>query len=467
VTIHRPQCRLGLSVVLDGRGRPNTKPLYIPAQPRSCTVSRNGYSEADTWTADFDARHLPIDPDLIASLSARVYMWDGQDGDEGKEWATLGHEMIRGLADEPEMNVGIDDGAITVAGRDYTAVLDPEWNPRHKVPSGRPLDETIQYIADSAAPPGTAARFLVDWQATDQDGWPVTPPICGGLTRSTKKKGQWVKAGKTHWEVIYDLAIAHGFIVYVRDSTIIVQNPATQTRATLAQAPAMIYGKNIVSLNVTRKLARNVVPTIVIVAWDPKQRKQVEVKYPADKNDVITALKVERDQIERVPAPKGIFDVDSLRRYARMRHDMLGRCEAVYKVKTRHLAAPAPNGDMRDLLRLQAGDPVSINFDPFNGEAMRKLERSQRVEHLRALGYGAALSSFVAEHFDRLEQFRQPYYVRTATYTYDANDGLEIEIEAVNYASEAREDHFAGIRSFGSAVLGTLVSRPIGGGGEV
>ena len=464
MTIFRPECRLAITTVFDGRGKPNTRPLYQAVQPRACTVSRNGYNEADTWSADFGIRELPLDPDLIASMAARIYMWDGQDGDAGQEWATEAHEMVRGLVDEPEMDT--ETGIFTIPGRDYTAVLDPEWNPKKTVPAGRPLDETIQLIADSAAPENTTARFLVDWQAFDDDGKRLEPPVCGGMRRSSKKKGLWVKAGKTHWEVIYDLAISHGFIVYVRDSKIIVTTARTQTKASLAAAPTLIYGKHIVNLTVSRKLARNVVPTIIVVAWDPMTRKRIEVKYPENKHDVLTALKVERDQIERVPAPKGIYDVDTLRRYARMRHELLGRCEAVYKVKTRHLAVQREVtrdgttmtiGRPADLLKLQAGDPIGIVFDPFNGESMRKLSRGQRVEHLRAMGYSENLSTFVAEFYDRLEQFRQPYYVRTVTYTWSADDGLEIEIEAVNYASEIREDKFAGVRSFARSVTSALV----------
>lgn len=441
MAVFHPRCRALLSVVFDGRGGPNSAPLTVEARPQSATVNRNGYHEADTWSLEFDARALPFDPELIASVAARVYMFDAE-GDDQREWALERYEMVRGLADEAEL--AVEDGQrFILSGRDYTGVLDPEWDPRKKVPAGRPLDKTIEEIADLAAPPGTLARFEVVF---DSDR-PI--PTCGGLQRSTKKKGLWVKPGKTYWDLIYDLAVAHGFIAFVRDSQIIITDPRTQNRATLAEAPRVVYGRHLLSLRAQRRLAKERVPQIEIRAWDPKGRKPITVTYPTKRNTITTGLGTKKDEVLRLPAPDGVVDRDALLRYAQLRYELMARAETTYTFGTRHLAVGRndnlPDADRRDfdMLRLDAGSAVVIAFDSFNGEQMRVLDTGQREEHLRSQGYSGAVSAFVARNYERLDQFRQPYYVRTVSYEWSDDDGLEITVEAVNYASEAREQRFA------------------------
>lgn len=437
----RPRCRAQLTVKFDGRGGPD-KTITIECAPRAATVRRNSYAEADTWSLEVDARVLPFDPDLIASCAARIYMWS-DDGHESKEWATESNEMIRGLADDIGLVFG-EGQALGISGRDYTGILDPEWDPRQKVPSGKPLDQTIQDIADAAAPETTSARFLVAVQSTR------SMPICGGLQRSTKKKGLFVKQGKTHWDVIYDLAIAHGFIVFVRDSTIVISDPREHSARTIPFAPRVAYGRHLTSLEVERKFAKERVPQIKISAWDPKTKKPVTVLYPEHRTDVTTAIGLKKDEILRYPPQLGVTDREGLRAQAKAWFDNLARAESTYKFKTLYLEIPIGAADLLapsstigsasfDLLRLDTGSAVSIAFDPFNREAMRALTAGQRVEHLEAMGYAPTVASFVADNYDRLEQFRQPYYCQGVEFTYSHDEGLTIEVDAANFACEPRE----------------------------
>lgn len=430
MTSYHPRCQALLSVVLDGRGGGDSAPLLVEATPISATVCRNGYHDADTWSLEFDARALPFDPEIIRSAAAFVYMYAADGLDDRREWAVPAYEMVRGLADDGEIHLSDDGQTVTMEGRDYTGLLlDAEWDPRKRIPFGGPLDETIQDIADAAAPPGTRARFEVVWDSLE----PV--PRAGAAHRSTKKKGLWVKPGKSYWDVIYELAISNGFIAYVQGEEIIVTDPNTQTRATLEQAPKLVYGRNLDSLSVSRRLTKERVPQIKLVAWDPGSGKHVEVVFPDRGEKVTDGLGNKKDEVLVFPAPKGVRDRDTLRRIARARHANLARAESTYRAETIHLESL----DGQDLLRLQAGSPVSLIFDPFNGEQMRALTSAQRVEHLIALGYSPRLAAFVADRFDRLDQFRQPYYTTEVEYRWSIDDGLTIAIEAKNYAYEARE----------------------------
>lgn len=442
-----------IEVVFDGRGAPNSIPYHIEVDPRSCSISLNGFYEADTFQMEFDARLLPFDPDQIAYCAVRVYMWDEQQNQLFyTEWAIEGNEMIRGLVDDVETKIVGEDNIVVFTGRDYTALLaDAEWDPKIKVASGRPLDVIVQEIADKAAPDGTRARFEVRWEGEED------PPRCGGLHRSTKKKGLWVKPGKSYWDVIWDLCIQHAYVPHIEGSTIIIGEPVTQTKKSLEQAPRLIYGQHLTMLSMKRKFSREMVPQIVMRAWDPITKKQIEVVYPKKRNVQITGtdalgtpLTVKKDEQLFFPAPAGVTDKTAMLRHARNRFYHLGRGETVYSMSTSHLWVDGIGENFDgsaigevNMLRLRPGYAIGIQFDPFHQDLLRKLEIGERVERIVQLGYSTQVATFVANNLDRMEMFKQNYYYNRGNINYSIDDGIEIEIEAANFSYEVREVYFA------------------------
>lgn len=424
-------------------------------RPRTCTVNRNGYHEADTWNMTFDLRVFPFDPELIASVFVRIYMWDDRFG-PGYEWAVDSNEMVRGIADDDTIKIDKTQNEFKISGRDYTAILDPEWDPRKPIPAGIPLAAAVQQIADTAAPDTSDARFEVVWDVRDDDGNDLPPEdfLSNGSARSTKKKGMWVKQGKTTWDVIYDLVIQNGFICFVKGSQIVITNPRTQTSGELLAAPTIAHGRNLRSLEATRKLAKERVPRIRIVYWDAGGKRQFDVVYPEKDQKLEIGLGLKKNEDLIIPAPTYCHDADSARRFAKMRWELMARAETTYKIETRHLVAPRGDGsnflakkaasffgvdDGFDLLRLQAGDAIAVRFDPFNQESMRALDVGQREDFLAGLGYHPRVAAFVADNFERLDQFRQAYYVRDAEYEYAHDNGITVTVTGVNFAYERRE----------------------------
>jgi hypothetical protein len=495
--IFKPRCGALMHATIDGRGAPNKIITVRNLRPRSCVVARNGYHDADTWNAEFDLRVLPFDPETIASIAIRVYMWEGDqyDGDTTGRWAIDQYEMVRGLADDDTIHVDRSRNRLNLSGRDFTALLDPEWDPRQPIRAGVPLMQEVQRIADSAAPPGTTARFLVVWQVVDENGVQIDPNsiLSNGSARSTKTRGMWVKQGKTTWDVIYDLVIQNGFICFVRDSTIVITTPRSQMSGDLSTTPVVTYGRDLSELEVTRKMARKRIPRVRISYWDAKLTQKFEVVYPAagtpgvlspnvdptDKTKLTLALGLKKNEDLVIPAPPYCHDQVSALRHAKMRWESMAREESTYKIKTRFLTLPRgqntngsnvdaissadgnasvqndgtstggqqlrnPVGAQEfDMLQLQAGQAISVRFDPFNKEEMRSLNQGQRTQFLVGLGYEARVASFVAQNFDRLDQFTQPYYVKKAEYTYSHEDGLEIEVTGENFTYERQQLEFA------------------------
>lgn len=433
MTTWYPRCEAQLEVVFDGRGAPDTSPLLIDARPKTANVSRNGYAEADTWSMEFDARALPLDPDLIRGCAVAIFMFSAASLDDRREFAVPEHRMVIGLCDEASLELGEDGQVVRLEGRDATALLlDQEWDPRDKIPSGRPLDVTVRSIAEKAVPPGGRFHFVVLYESDDRP----QPPIVGATRRSTKKKGLWVKPGTDYWTVIYRLCLASGFIAFVKDDVIVITDPRTQTSKSLAVAPRMAYGRNLQSLKVTRRLGKEMVPQIKIRTYDPRTRKHVEVIYPERHEAPQTGLGTDKDEQLLLPAPDGVFDKSDLRHYAKTRYDTMARAEAAYSFETKHLTGL--DNDF-DLFQLDAGTPMYLQFDPFNAEQMRALGPAQRAEHIRSLGYSDRIAVFVGKHFDRLTQFEQAFYIQSATFAWSNTDGLTISGEAANYACETRE----------------------------
>lgn len=410
----------------------------------------NGFYEADTFSLEFDARLLPFDPDQVAYLAIRIYMWDSQTDSDRAEWATLDNLMISGLADDIETCLVGEDQHVKVSGRDYTAVLlDTEWDPKKSVASGDDLQVVVQRIADEAAPEGTRARFLVVWNGVEP------PPAVGSLHRSTKRKGLWVKPGKTYWDVIWDLCLQHAYVPRVDGSTIVIEEPITQTKRSLEFAPRLIYGQTLTKLEIKRKFSHEKVPQIIITAWDPDTEKLIEIVYPEKRNITVgqagttdalgIPLTVKKDDQVYLPAPKGITDPKALKRYARMEFYRRGRGETVYNLQAKHLVVDdvVMDGAELSLLRLKPGYAVGVHFEPFNQEHLRALQIGQRVEFITSRGYHPAVAQFIAENIDRIELLKQDYYYNRGNFTYSIDDGIEIEIEAGNFASEVREVFFA------------------------
>jgi hypothetical protein len=93
------------------------------------------------------------------------------------------------------------------------------------------------------------------------------------------------------------------------------------------------------------------------------------------------------------------------------------------------------------LLHLRAGDAVQVAFDAFNDEQMRALKTEElRVQRLRELGYSQVVANLVATNYQHINQFKNPWYTKTASFDWDVQSGLQIEVEGVAFILPKRDD---------------------------
>lgn len=432
-SVYYPQCAAILSVVFDGLGGNDTEPLQIVTRPRSANVSLNGYNEADTFSLEFDARVLPIDPQQIRSAAVGIYMFEGDGLGTPDDWARRENQVIVGLVDDASLSMSEDGQVVSWSGRDYTALLlDIEWDPTTRVDTGRKLSAVIQSVIASTGLQNLRVVYESD----------AREPVVSSVNRGTKKNGQPIAPGKTAWDVIYETCINLGFIVYVdgedlEGGRVVITEPRVQTEQSAQRAPLNVWGVNLQRLEISRRLGKERVPQIEAVTLDPRTGDVLRAKYPPKASSPVTGVGTRRNEVTRVTAPAGVTDRDTLIRFARTYYENLARTEAVYHWRSGlHLESV----DGQSLLRLRAGDPVQIGFSAFNAEQMRQLSPSQRVEHMVYMGYHPQVAQVIVNNYERLAFLTQPYYTRVMTFQFSDEGGIEIEGEAVNYAYVPREE---------------------------
>lgn len=446
--IYYPQARAVLTAVFDGHGGADSAPTFIDVRPQSLSVHLNSYKESDTWEMTFDARSLPFSPEMIRTAEVQIWLFQTADREEplarydGRE-----NVLIAGLVDNMTLRQASDGGTVTMDGRDYTSLmLDRQWDPSRRIAGGQPLDRVIQALVDEATHAGTTGRTLqVVWAAQ------APPPVLGAhATKAKKARGITIGDGRNVWDVIYTLAIRHGFIAYVRGFDVIVTEPQTLQAEALEATHRVAYGRNLLELEVERKLGRQAAPQIVVRSYDPRTRQAIEGVFP-EVGNADTGRKVKHkkrkgkptvvgsvtDEFRSFTVP-GVTDVGQLTKIAESMYNAMSRGEATVRLVTKHLR----DLEGRDLLQLRHASAVRIEWDAFSEDEMRnpQIPTARKAEKLRALGYSPAVADLVAREFDKIQQFRAPYYVREASYEFTQDGGLQVEVEAVNFVAPQRDE---------------------------
>jgi hypothetical protein len=260
-------------------------------------------------------------------------------------------------------------------------------------------------------------------------------PSSGNGKVHTNKKGVPQKGGSNYWDVIYRLCIHHGFIVFVRGTDVVISTPATLTEATEGRIRKVAYGRDLKTLDVERKLGKETVPQIEVTSYDPVAKAAISARWPPEQPAKKTALGTRKDEV-RLVVVHGINSPAVLEDLAYMYYHNLARSEGVIRFATRDLK----DLDGNDLLFLRPGDPVQLGFDSINDEEYHALDELGRYDKLLSLGYADSVAWLIATEYDKINQFRQPFYTKDVEFSWDVNDGININVTALNFISPGRDD---------------------------
>jgi hypothetical protein len=484
--LYYPQCRAILNVVFDGFGvdAADSAPQTIAVIPRSCTIHRNSYRQADSWEITFDGRDMPIDPSLVRACFAEVYLYAASNpleqdrlidrqfppagitargqtgGDEYLRFTGGNRPMVAGIADDLTVELSGDGRWLTIAGQDMTALLAAkQWPPTdsgraRRIPTGTRLDVWLGDILREADQL-RRLRAVVDLDASEL-------PIVGKDEVDSSRRGIPIEQDTSYWDVIYKTVTRYGFIVYVRGLDVVIGRPKNLPALDDPSIRQLAWGKNLEHVTLTRHLGKEKAPRIVVRGYDVKDRKVVTAEFPsgalkksaadfkasfADKTSTTERLRAPvqtkkskakvksetlrlDDNFVIIPA-FGVSDRVVLRRMAENLHHLLGEGERRIVAVTRDLADMRGDG----MMNLAAGDAVMVEWLDFKREMIvsEATSREQKVAHLISRGFQPAVAEVIARHYQLLVGIKRPMRVREATYSYDVDTGVQIELELVDF----------------------------------
>lgn len=441
-----PQCQCVLGVVFENFGDPKS-PVAIPVQPKSASVFINSYKEADSFSVEFDAARLPVVPELIRAGSVELYFAQsrgvGQPMERtvaGERWYGSVPPTIVGLFDEASMDFSEDGRWVSIDGIDYTSLFTAkQWGEKLKankkagvpagmrskrVPSGKPLDEVLAILIDEVES-AKAMRFVIEPEELE-----TKMPIVGKAEGRCTKGGLPVKDKDNYWDVMYDLAVRYGFILFVRGLDIVLTKPRNYI-AGKSDVRKMAWGRNLTSLRMKRKIGKEQVPIIEVRSYDEQRRQVLRGRYPLNpRKQAVTGLGTIRDEV-KVYHVHGVRSLHQLNAIAENTYNLLARSELEAEVETRDLTDLG--GD--DILNLAAGDAIGVSLEPYTTDLLEGKSSDQRFATLVDLGYDRQVARTIANSFGKLDIFKRPFRLREANMEFDADSGISISMTLQNFVN--------------------------------
>lgn len=452
--VYYPQVRVTISVFFENFQDEPGKAKSFAVVPRSVTVHSNSYKEADTFSVEFDAKDLPISPDLIRGGSVEIYMFQqkglGTDNtpqtirtkDDPDTPEREGVEpTIVGLFDQIDMEFSDSGRSITIDGTDYTSLLiSKNWIPKKqrnpnadasgngagRVPTGRKLDKVLQTLLSQVDSAGVM-RISVEGDGLKASS---LPKVGVSESKSNRKRGLPVKSGANYWDVMYNLAVKHGFIVFVRGLKIVLTTPQAYV-AGRTKDRKMAWGRNLMSLRMGRRMGKVQTPVIEVRSYDDSTRKVVKARYPANKKqNPITGIGTKKNETKIVNIPS-VRSKKQLAQIAETYYNLVSRSEQTVEIETMDLR----DLEGTDLLELRAGDALSIGFDSFNSSSVliEGQTLGQRTQTLTDLGYDPDVAAKISGAFDTVNVFKRPFRVKEVTFDWSHDGGLSIAAQLQNF----------------------------------
>lgn len=437
--VYYPECRVVIKAVFENFGK-SLRPLDFPAIPKKVTITRNSYKQPDSWSIELDGKDFPIPPSLIRAAQIEVYLYDkkGLFADRRLLRSTTKPAIV-GLIDSAEATFSNDGRTVKLSGQDMTSLFAAHKFQKRRNFTNVRLDQALIQLIDEVDL--THAMKLVI-EVPDSFGKLITQgrhetrsqlPVIGKSVSRTNKRGFPVKRGETYWNVMYNLAIKHGFILFVRDLEIVLASPRTVFENSTKRADRtfkLTWGKNIEEITLTRKMGKEKVPQVEVISYDERTRTVLIGKFPKKGQKVTEGVGTKRLAV-LTQVLRGITDVATLNRLARLAYNLIARTEQAAEFETKELV---DEGD-RNLIFLKTGDAFFVSFDPYNSEELRKVPAAQRSQWLVSRGFSRQAANTFANHFEQLNTFRKSFYVREARIEWAHDKGLSIGADIVNFVT--------------------------------
>lgn len=472
--------------------------------PYDVSYELNSYREADTARFTIPAASLPIDPRIIRAGQVQVFAGTvtptefadavGPTGGPVPAVADFDAdgqptEVFRGVLDDLELTI---DGNDTLSGsaRDITSVLiDAEIsaNVQNNLPADVPLDQALTtFLIGDGLPAGKSLIPGLPHAAGIQvvndtlAPLPTLREIASGSSFDSNKRvkrnrpGRGSKSKISYWDMITDLVVGAGFIVFVRlgpplpsaqalalsgapllptsrPPQIVISDPRTFYGSTEG-VRKFFFGGNTDSLVIRRSLTGlDPTPNIEVAARSDSLGATVKAQFPPIPKKNRASQAGDRIELRRFNVGRHGFDpakpryTGVLLATAQSIFEQLGRGEMSIRIATQALSILGFNSEdpnlKPDILQLKPGDPVIIGVqasDPNIGRISQSMafESLPRADKVRVLISNLHVpEEFASSLVVALEDDRFPslFRCKDVTVHWNFDEGFEIETEAINF----------------------------------
>ena len=403
------------------------------------------------------------------------------------------NELFRGFIDDWDHSIEGTLDSLEVTARDLTQFfIDPELpvTALKGVPKDTSLDKAIHLLVlgdglpegKSKRPglPGASGVAIVNETGADLPVLSkIKPPSWFDSKKTVKVGRRRSKANTkkiTYWDMINDLCVSAGLIVFVRPGTKPIVDRAGRSLAVAAEIvitnPRTHYGKStqygnkliratdvrrfVAGLNCKVRMRRNLAgtarPTAVeFHAWDPGLGKGFEGRYPPKKKVVKASVSGKGDSEEvkvfvvRGQGGEGIQE--RLNAMAESTYEQIGRGEFNVSIRTQgfsfqppDLSAPRKVDEQDpDIFRMRMGEPIEVTVDKGSHEQARvssatllEAETTERAaDTMIAAGVRPDVARAIAAAA-RAEHLQTEFRSKTLMMNYSEGK-WDFELKAINY----------------------------------
>lgn len=472
--------------------------------PYDCSYELNSYREADTARFTLPAAALPFDPRMVRAGLIQVFAGTVTPTEFADAVGPTGGprpavpdfdadgnptEMFRGVLDDLELTI---DGNDTIAGaaRDITSVLiDAEItaNVQNNLPADVPLDVAIQTFLIGDGLPGGQSLIpglphAAGIRVVNETGVPLPTlrQISSASSFDSNKRvkrnrpGRGSKSKISYWDLITDLVVGAGFIVFTRLGNvlppvaaagiagapllptsrapeIVITNPRNFYGST-ESTRRFFFGGNTESIVVKRSLTGlDPTPNVEVAAHSDSLGVTLTAQFPPIPKKNRASPSGDRIELRRFNVGRHGFDpakpryAGLLLETAQSIYEQLGRGEMTVRVKTEALSILGFNSEdpniSPDIFLMKSGDPIIVGIQPTDPDIGRisqtmAFETLPRDEKIRVLVQDLKISpDFAALLVNAMEDDRFPrlFRVKDVVVHWNFDNGFDVEAEAINF----------------------------------
>ena len=432
----------------------------MTVQCEEVEIMINDITEANQFRVKIDYKTLPFDPRTMRSCRITIYM-------ENQKSVFLGNKhnqivpsrnniVFIGFVDIESITMDERQRSVMLKGRDLTSVfLDLPYTGKH-LDLSRRLDLVVQDLIDQTGIAGRA--ILIDTRIGENERLPI---INSSLNKNNTASAGNIPKDSNFWDMITKVVTLGGLICYMDLDRLVITKPRIlynpDSIGTKARPKLFIYGKNVVKMNVERRLGRYRNYNLVLRSLNLHTGKITNVSIPKDatvgRNFGANAIGGKHVMIKRINAngsleteiaPSILFTLPNLKNkeeiveVGEQLFEEMARQDLEGSLETMEMTLPEIVGKQRgdfktnlvNFSEIKNGTPIEIYIDTDDMDKIRSTASlSQRERYLIQRGYTKKVARVFALSQNLV---KNRFYVKGAIYRL-SQSGFSLTVDFINY----------------------------------